>query len=302
MEQQREGAPAKRRRDADASRAAILEAASEVFNERGYTGATIREIARRAGVTHGLVMRHFGSKEQLLIQALPGPRMAAEVAPGDLDTLPERIAAAFVAQTEPDDAGTSFAVALIRSAGAGEGAAMPLYAAAEHEITAALRQVLGPGSEVYANLLSSLVIGVTFTRHIGRTGAIAELTPDELTGYLAAAIRGVLAPAITAAKAAHGALPAVRRGINQRSEVRERTAAMSYTPRHAKPASAKDIALSAYHGAFGSTEASSGRHARPQKGDHAASGASGTRIPLQRVPDASETQASKPKKKAVEAA
>jgi AcrR family transcriptional regulator len=198
METRPDHPPAKRRRDPEASRAAILEAAREVFNERGYARATIREIARRAGVTHGLVMRHFGSKEQ----ALPGPRVAAEVAPGDLDTLPERIAAAFVAETEPAGGGqTPFVVALIRSAATGEDAAMPLYAAAEREVTAAFRQVLGPGTEVYANLLTSLVIGVTFVRHVARTGALAELTRDELIGYLVPAIRALLAPAVTAAQA-----------------------------------------------------------------------------------------------------
>ena len=203
MESPSEAPPAKRRRDPDASRAAILEAAREVFNERGYARATIREIARRAGVTHGLVMRHFGTKEQLLLQALPGPRAAAQVAPGDLDTLPERIAAAIVAETEPAGGGqTTFVVALIRSAASGEDAAMPLYAAAEGEITAAFRQVLGPGTEVYANLLSSLIIGVTFARHVARTGALAELTRDELVGYLVPAIRALLAPAVTAAQAA----------------------------------------------------------------------------------------------------
>jgi AcrR family transcriptional regulator len=203
MESPAEGHP-KRRRDPEASRAAILEAASEVFNERGYTGATIREIARRAGVTHGLVMRHFGSKEQLIIQALPGPRSVAEVTPGDLDTLPERIAAAFVAQIEPADGGTTFAVALIRSVASGDEAALPLAAAAEQEITNAIRAVLGPGTEVYANLLSSLAIGVTFTRHVAHFGALSELGPEELTAYLVPAIRALLGPAIAAAQAADG--------------------------------------------------------------------------------------------------
>lgn len=198
----------KRRRDPEASRAAILEAASAVFNERGYARATIREIARRAGVTHGLVMRHFGSKEQLLIAALPGPRAVAEVTPGDLDTLPERIAAAFVTQTEPAaDGATTFAVALIRSAASGDEAALPLYAAAEREVTTALRAALGPGTEVYANLLSSLAIGVAFTRHVARTGALAELPAEELAGYLAPAIRALLAPAIDAAQPARAAQP-----------------------------------------------------------------------------------------------
>lgn len=204
MESSPDRPPPKRRRNPEASRAAILEAAREVFNERGYAGATVREIAKRAGVTHGLVMRHFGTKEQLLVQALPGPRVAAEVAPGDLDTLPERIAAAIVAETEPAGGGgqTTFVVALIRSAASGEDAAMPLYAAAEREVTAAFRRVLGPGTEVYANLLTSLVIGVTFARHVARTGALAELSRDELAGYLVPAIRGLLAPAVAAAQAA----------------------------------------------------------------------------------------------------
>jgi hypothetical protein len=190
----------KRRRNAEASRAAILEAAREVFTERGYARGTIREIAHRAGVTHGLVMRHFGSKERLIIEALPGPRVLASVVPGDLATLPERIAESFVQQTESAD-GEHAAVALIRSAASGEEVVMPLYAAMQDEITETFRQALGPGSEVYAVLLSSLFIGVTFGRHVARTGVLAELTRDELRGYLVPAIRALLAPPIAAAEA-----------------------------------------------------------------------------------------------------
>jgi len=174
-----------------------------VFTERGYARATIREIARRAGVTHGLVMRHFGTKEQLLIQALPGPRVLAGVMPGDLATLPERVAEAFVAETESAGEGHAL-VALLRSAASGEKVAMPLYAAMESEIIAVFRDVLGPGAEIYAYLLSSLLIGVTFGRHVARTGMLADLTQEELTGYLVPAIRDLLAPAITAAAAGQG--------------------------------------------------------------------------------------------------
>jgi hypothetical protein len=62
-------------------------------------------------------------------------------------------------------------------------------------------------TRVYANLLSSLAIGVTFTRHVARTGALAELTPEELAAYLAPAFRAVLAPAIAAAHAAAAVEP-----------------------------------------------------------------------------------------------
>lgn len=198
MESRPGGPPRRHRRDPEASRAAILEAAREVFTERGYARATIREIARRADVTHGLVMRHFGTKEQLLIEALPGPRVAADVVPGDLATLPDRVAAVFVEETE-SGGGELALVALIRSAASGEAVAMPLYAAMERAITAAFREVLGPGTEAYADLLGSLLIGVTFARHVARTGALANLTREELVGYLVPAIRALLAPAIAAA-------------------------------------------------------------------------------------------------------
>ncbi|HJM50254.1 MAG TPA: TetR/AcrR family transcriptional regulator [Alphaproteobacteria bacterium] len=45
----------------------ILEAAREVFAERGYQKASMREIARRAGITQAALYYHFENKEDLLI-------------------------------------------------------------------------------------------------------------------------------------------------------------------------------------------------------------------------------------------
>ncbi|GAB2865615.1 ScbR family autoregulator-binding transcription factor [Streptomyces deserti] len=49
------------------TRRTILEAAAAVFDERGYTSATIGEILQRAGVTKGALYFHFGSKEELAL-------------------------------------------------------------------------------------------------------------------------------------------------------------------------------------------------------------------------------------------
>ncbi|MDT5348436.1 MAG: TetR/AcrR family transcriptional regulator, repressor for neighboring sulfatase [Mycobacterium sp.] len=46
--------------------AAILDAATDLFAERGPAAASIRDIAARSKVNHGLVFRHFGTKEQLV--------------------------------------------------------------------------------------------------------------------------------------------------------------------------------------------------------------------------------------------
>jgi TetR/AcrR family transcriptional regulator, regulator of cefoperazone and chloramphenicol sensitivity len=46
-------------------RARIRDAALALFAERGVEGTSLRDIARRAGLTAGLVRHHFGSKEGL---------------------------------------------------------------------------------------------------------------------------------------------------------------------------------------------------------------------------------------------
>lgn len=47
------------------ARARIRDAALRLFAERGVDGTTVRDIARAAGVSSGLIRHHFGSKEDL---------------------------------------------------------------------------------------------------------------------------------------------------------------------------------------------------------------------------------------------
>jgi len=47
------------------ARARIRDAALRLFADRGIDGATIRDIAKEAGVSAGLVRHHFGSKDEL---------------------------------------------------------------------------------------------------------------------------------------------------------------------------------------------------------------------------------------------
>jgi TetR/AcrR family transcriptional regulator len=54
-----------RRRDADASRQAILDAAEELFSQRGYDRSSLGEIGRRAGVSAALPAYFYGGKAGL---------------------------------------------------------------------------------------------------------------------------------------------------------------------------------------------------------------------------------------------
>ncbi len=51
-------------------RRAIIEVASEVFGKKGYGGATISEIASKAGIAEASIYQYFKSKEQLLLSVL----------------------------------------------------------------------------------------------------------------------------------------------------------------------------------------------------------------------------------------
>jgi len=53
------------RPSADATRDRIVAAATDLFSERSFDGATTRDIAARAGVTQPLLTYHFHSKEEL---------------------------------------------------------------------------------------------------------------------------------------------------------------------------------------------------------------------------------------------
>lgn len=56
--------------EVDSTRTALMRSGLELLAEKGYKGATTREIATRAGVSEVTLFRQFGSKEALLQEAV----------------------------------------------------------------------------------------------------------------------------------------------------------------------------------------------------------------------------------------
>lgn len=54
----------------EATQHKLLDATLKLISEKGYLGATTREIAQEAGVTELTLFRHFGSKEKLFEEVL----------------------------------------------------------------------------------------------------------------------------------------------------------------------------------------------------------------------------------------
>lgn len=64
---------------AERTRAALLRAALELFDERGYDSTTAAAIAERAGVTEMTFFRHFPSKDSVLIADPYDPLIAEAI-------------------------------------------------------------------------------------------------------------------------------------------------------------------------------------------------------------------------------
>jgi AcrR family transcriptional regulator len=104
------------RRDAAATREAILRAGVEAFTRAGYDGVGVREIAQNAGVTAMLVNRYFGSKEGLFAEVVEVSLTERTVLGNDPATLARDVAATLVRRTAPDADNLDPFLLLLRSA------------------------------------------------------------------------------------------------------------------------------------------------------------------------------------------
>jgi AcrR family transcriptional regulator len=85
--------PAEHTRAARAAKTAesILRCATRRFWRDGYAATTVRAVAQDAGVDPALVIRYFGSKEELFLRALPVEEFWRDVLSGPVDSLGTRL-------------------------------------------------------------------------------------------------------------------------------------------------------------------------------------------------------------------
>jgi TetR/AcrR family transcriptional regulator, transcriptional repressor for nem operon len=87
------------------NRKRILDAAAQLFRERGFENVTVAEVMSAAGLTHGGFYGHFDSKEDLIAAAMahePTARRGRAVAES-----PSRYADTYLSAAQRDNIGTS---------------------------------------------------------------------------------------------------------------------------------------------------------------------------------------------------
>lgn len=107
---------APKRRDAEATRQKILEAARIAFTAKGYEAAGVREICTNAGVDQALIKRYFGSKQKLFEAVFNSAVGIHTLLAGPKETLGLQLAEYF-ASKERDDHQFDATIALLHSIG-----------------------------------------------------------------------------------------------------------------------------------------------------------------------------------------
>jgi AcrR family transcriptional regulator len=191
-------APRTGRRAGDSgTREAILDAARAQFAEHGYDGATIRAIARTAGVDPALVHHYYGSKESLFAAAMQLPFIPSEVIGAALarhnptDSLGTHMVRSALAVWESAEVRDSFQ-AMLRSALTSEQAAATLREFLAEAILRPVASVTKAGdpdaTPFRAALIASQLLGLALTRYVLRFGSVAAASVDELAAAIGPAI------------------------------------------------------------------------------------------------------------------
>ncbi|MGW3349675.1 TetR/AcrR family transcriptional regulator [Nonomuraea rubra] len=178
------GPEGKRRRDAGATRQAILDAAVAAFTRHGYDGVGVRDIAQGAGVTAMLINRYFGSKERLFAEAVDVAFAPRTVIAGTGAALPGETARALVRRTAPEAEELGPFLLMLRSAASPQAAQIMREAIGRHAGRHLTEELPGAGARVRAELMLSLQAGVWLMRSVLGTTALTEAAPEELAERL----------------------------------------------------------------------------------------------------------------------
>jgi AcrR family transcriptional regulator len=169
------------------TREAILEAARGEFAGKGYDGASVRGIARTAGVDPSLVHHYFGSKEQVFVAAMRLPFDPAERMPqvlaGDPSRLGERLARLFLAAWADPEFRPPM-LAMLRSAMTGEQGAAMLRQFVGSALLARVAAAAGPIDPLRLNAAAAQMVGVVMLRHVVRLEPVASASEDDIVALV----------------------------------------------------------------------------------------------------------------------
>ena len=182
------GVTVTRPRNASQTRADILSAARRRFGAEGYERTTLRAVAGDVGVDAALVIRYFGSKQDLFAAAADFSIDVPDMSGVDPDEVAGILLPRFFAVWEEDE---TF-LALLRAAMTSPTAADTLRNVFARQVAPKLITATPDNPVQRMGLMVAFVIGLATTRYVLENPPIATLSREELTRWAAPVIRQLL--------------------------------------------------------------------------------------------------------------
>jgi AcrR family transcriptional regulator len=179
------------RQRGEATRAAILAAARERFAADGYERTTIRAIASDAGADPSLVMRYYGSKDQLFALVADVDLRLPDFGALARSKLGAALVSHFLDRWEDDES----LQALMRTAVNRPEATQTLRNVFARQIAPAISKLVADREEAAtrAGLVASQLMGIAFTRYVLRLPPVARLKREELLAWVAPTVQRYIA-------------------------------------------------------------------------------------------------------------
>jgi AcrR family transcriptional regulator len=178
----------KRPRNAAQTRADILSAARRRFATEGYERTTLRAVAADVGVDAALVIRYFGSKQDLFATATEFTIELPDLSGVDPDQIAGMLLPRYFAVWEEDD---TF-LALLRAAMTSRVAADTLCQALATHVAPTLRTATPDHPLQRIGLTDAFIIGLATSRSVLANPPVANLSRDELSRWAGPVIRQLL--------------------------------------------------------------------------------------------------------------
>jgi AcrR family transcriptional regulator len=176
------------RRSSAETTAVILAAAKQRFAEAGFERATIRAIAADANIDPAMVMRYFGSKDQLFAAAADFDLQLPDFSSAESDQMGAQLVTYFMDRWERDEA----LVVLLRSSTTNAEAAQRMQEIFAGQLLPAIAKINPDDAPRRAGLIATQVLGLALCRYVLRLPPVVALSHDEVVAWLGPTVQRYL--------------------------------------------------------------------------------------------------------------
>lgn len=176
------------RRSSAETKAVILAAAKERFAQSGFERATIRAIAADADIDPSMVMRYFGSKDQLFAAAADFDLQIPDLSGVAPENVGARLVDYFMDRWERDEA----LIVLLRASTSNAEAAQRMREIFAGQLLPVVARINPAQPERRASLIATQMLGLALCRYVLRLPPIVEMSHDEVVSWLGPTIQRYL--------------------------------------------------------------------------------------------------------------